>query len=51
MRVSCQSVFRREKVIILLFICNVNSEGIENNESGITICLISERTDSGAVLV
>lgn len=51
MRVSCQSAFWREKVMFLLFIYNVSSEGIENNESGIMICLMADKTDFGAFSV
>lgn len=51
MRVPCQSVFWRGEVIFLLFMYNVSSEGIENNESGIMTCLMADKTDSGAVSV
>lgn len=44
-------LFWRERVIFLLFMCNVSSEGIENNESGIMICLMADKTDSGAASV
>lgn len=37
--------------MFLLFIYNVSSEGIENNESGIMICLMADKTDSGAFSV
>lgn len=43
--------FWREKVIFLLFMYNLTSIGIENNESGIMICLIADKTDSGVVSV
>lgn len=51
MRVSCQSGFWREKVIFLLFIYNESWEGTENNESGIMICLMADKTGSGAISV